>query len=177
MTATKPSKPAKRKPQRRPVYFRVAKLMDPATGEVFGCLVPRYPCDARAMRESGYKTGSELRAELKKPRNAKFHRLAHAIGGLMVDQVEGFEDMDAHGAFKKLQGDCGACCEPMELDLGTLGKVSIQVPRSIAFDEMDEGDFHALVRAIYDHIAARYWPTMTPAAVEEMALMYERDSA
>lgn len=166
-----------KKANRRPLYFVVRKMADPDTGEMIGCLVPDSGLDRRAMRDRKYTVGTQLRAELKKPRNVAFHRLAHAIGGLMVDQVEGFDGMDAHSAFKRLQGESGACCEPMELDLGTLGKVSVQVPRSISFDEMDEGEFHELVSAVYDTIVERYWPTMAPAAIEEMALMYERDSA
>lgn len=163
--------PAKR--PRKPVYFCVERLVRVSTGEEIGALVPRYACDARAMRDRKYTIGTELRAELKKPRNAKFHRLAHAIGSLMVDQRDEFMAMDPHAAVKRLQRECGVCCEEMTIDLGPLGQVAVKVPRSIAFDEMEESDFSALVKAIYDHIAATYWTGMTPEAIEEMVLMYE----
>ena len=87
-----------KKPNRRPIYFVVRKMADPDTGEMVGCLVPDSGLDRRAMRDRKYTVGTQLRAELKKPRNVKFHRLAHAIGGLMVDNVESFSNLDAHSA-------------------------------------------------------------------------------
>jgi len=36
---------------RRPVYLLVRKLMDPATGEEIGALVPAHDVDARLLRE------------------------------------------------------------------------------------------------------------------------------
>jgi hypothetical protein len=165
-TAKKPKRP------RRPVYFRVARVVDLETGEQVGALVPLTKWDARNMRDRKLHVGAELRGELKQRRNVKFHRLAHAMGALMVYQHEGF-DGSAHDAIKRLQRECGVCCETQTLDLGPLGKVPVSVPRSLAFDEMDESEFAELMQAIYRHVAKAYWPTMTPEAIEEMALMYD----
>jgi hypothetical protein len=155
----------------RPVYVEVRKLVDPATGEEIGCLVPRYSCDRRALRDRGFAVGTELRCELKKARNPQFHRLAHAIGSLVVDQIPEFEGLDAHEAVKRLQRETGVCCESMEIDLGPLGKVPVSVPRSIAFDEMGEDEFQRLVQAIFALIARRYWPQLDAAGVEELVRM------
>lgn len=166
-------------PHKRParhVYLTVRKMVDPDTGERVGCLVPRYRCDARTMRERKLSVGTEVRAELKKPRNAKFHRLAHAIGGLVVDQIEGFENLDAHGALKRLQRECGVCCDEQDMEIPGIGRLAVRIPRSIAFDEMDEGEFSGLVAAIYRHIAATYWPSMTEAQIARMVEMYEQES-
>lgn len=163
----------KAKRPRRPVYFRVARVADLDTGEQIGALVPLTKWDARAMRDRKMHVGVELRAELKQRRNVKFHRLAHAMGALMVDQHEAFADTTAHEALKRLQRECGACCEAMPLDLGPLGIVTANMPRSIAFDELDESEFAELMQAIYRHVAAKYWPTMDEHAVEEMVLMYD----
>jgi hypothetical protein len=151
----------------------VERLVRPDTGELVGALVPRYGCDRRAMRERGYTVGSEVRAELKKRRNVKFHRLAHAIGAMCVDQLDTFAGLDAHAAIKRLQRETGVCCEEMALDLGPLGTVAVKMPRSMAFDEMGEDEFSQLVEAIYKHLAATYWPSMTPEAIAGMADMYE----
>lgn len=150
---------AKKKRPRRPVYFRVERLVRPDTGEAVGALVPLSKWDARAMRDRKYSVGAELlRAELKKRRNVKFHNLAHAIGALMVDQHEAFAGLSAHDALKKLQAESGAACETVQYDLpGGLGKLTRTEPRSIAFDEMDEGEFSEVVQTIYRHIAAKYW--------------------
>ena len=164
-------KSLKAKRPSRPVYVEVRKLVDLATGEELGCLVPMYKCDRRALRDRGFAVGTELRCELKKARNPKFHRLAHAIGSLVVDQIPEFEGLDAHEAVKRLQRETGVCCESMEIDLGPLGKVPVSVPRSIAFDEMSEDEFQQLVRAIFALIARRYWPQLDAAGVEELVRM------
>jgi hypothetical protein len=163
--------PMKARRPKKPVYVEVRQLMVPETGELVGALVPRYACDRRAMRERGYHVGLELRAELKAARNPGFHRLAHAIGSLVVDQIPEFEGLDAHEAVKRLQRETGVCCESMEIDLGPLGKVPVSVPRSIAFDEMSEDEFQQLVRAIFALIARRYWPQLDAAGVEELVRM------
>lgn len=103
---------------RRPVYLVVRKLMDPDTGEVIGALVPAHPIDQRLLKERKFHVNREVRAELKQPRNAAFHRLAHAVGHLLVDNVEAFRDLDAHAALKRVQTESGVCCEPFEIDLG-----------------------------------------------------------
>ena len=163
--------PKKARRPKKPVYVEVRQLVDPATGELVGALVPRYACDRRAMRERGYHVGLELRAELKAARNPGFHRLAHAIGALVVDQLPEFENCDAHEAVKRLQRETGVCCESMEIDLGPLGKVPVSVPRSIAFDEMSEDEFQQLVRAIFHLLASKYWPGMGADAIEQLVQM------
>ncbi|MDE2468619.1 MAG: hypothetical protein KGL35_07720 [Bradyrhizobium sp.] len=164
------ARPAAKRP-RKPVYLRVERLVRPDTGEIVGALVPRYGCDKRAMRERGYTTGTEIRAELKKPRNAKFHRLMHALGALLVDQADGLEDLDAHGAIKRLQRETGVQCDEMSIDVPGIGSLAVKMPRSIAFDEMEEGDFSQLWAAIVRHASAKYLHGMTTEAIEEFAEM------
>lgn len=152
MSLTPAAKKIRAKRARRPVYLLVRRLVDPSTGELVGCLVPANDIDQRLLRERRFVVGKEIRAELKQSRNPAFHRLVHAVGYLLVDHVDGFESMTAHDAIKEIQKRAGVFCEPMEIDLGQLGKVEVQVPRSIAFDEMDEGEFHELFRGLTDYI-------------------------
>lgn len=170
------ARPKVAKRAKRPIYFTVERLVRVSTGEEVGALVPRYRCDAKEMRARKYCVGTELRAELKKPRNPKFHRLAHALGQLAVDHIEGFESLSAHDALKRLQRECGVQCESQELDLGPLGKVPVSVPRSIAFDELDEGEFGELFAGVVLHIRKAYWPTLSEEAIEELTHMTERDA-
>jgi hypothetical protein len=175
MTAA--AKKVKAKRRSRPVYLRCEKLVRPETGEEVRAWTALTKWDARALRDRKYHVGDEVRAEFRKPRNVKFHRLAHALGTMMVEQHEAFAGMNAHDALKRLQRECGAFCDEMTmtLDLGTLGVhiVPVKEARSISFDELDEGQFQELVSAIYKHIAAKYWPTMTAEAVEIMVEAYE----
>lgn len=168
---TSPLSKAKAKRAKRPVYLVVRKLIDPETGELVGALVPANLIDQRLLRERKFNVGREVRAELKQSRNPAFHRLAHALGHLLVDNVEGFEGLDAHGALKRVQAASGICCEPLEIDLGPLGNVSVQQPRSIAFDEMDEAEFGEFFRGICDYIDRHYLSGLTDAVRGDYLLM------
>ena len=149
---------AKAKRARRPIYLMVQRLVDPATGEEVGALVPAHPIDKALLRERKFNVGREIRAELKQRRNVKFHRLIHSVGQLLVENCDGFESMTGHDAIKQVQREAGVMCESMEIDLGSLGKVPVKVPRSIAFDEMDEGEAHELFEGLRKHIEAKYLP-------------------
>ena len=163
--------PKKARRPKKPIYMDVRRLVDPATGESIGALVPRYSCDRRAMKERRYHVGQELRVVIRKARNPGFHRLAHVIGALVVDQLPDFENLDAHEAVKRLQRETGVCCETMQIDLGPLGKVPVTVPQSLAFDEMGQEDFERLVQAIFRLLASKYWPGMSEDAIQSLCDM------
>lgn len=157
---TEAAKRIRAKRARRPVYLLVRRLADPETGELVGALVPASAIDARLLRERGFHVGREIRAELKQPRNAAFHRLAHAVGHLLVDNVEEFRDLTAHEALKRVQRAAGICCEPFEIDLGPLGKVQAMQARSLAFDEMEEDEFRVFFEGVTAYIAEHYAQVM-----------------
>lgn len=159
-------KPAK-KPS-RPIYFVIRRLVDPHTGEEVGALVPRHQIDRRLMRERAYRIGDDLRADLKKPRNVKFHRMVHALGGILADHIEDFHGMDCHAVIKRLQRESGICCEEQEVDIPGVGKLVIKVAMSLSFDDMDEGAFYQLWQGICRHIAAKYWPDFTEEQISSM---------
>lgn len=173
MTSTTKPKPKKR--ARRIVHFRVERLVRIETGEEVGAPVPLTRWDARAMRDRKYHTGSELRADLSKKRNPMFWRLAHAMAAMVIDQIDDFANLAVHDALKKLQADSGAACEIVEYDIPELGHVTRSEPRSLSFDECDEGEFSEVMSTIYRHIGKKYWPSMDEFAIEEMVAMYERN--
>lgn len=159
----------KRKAKKPPnAYFEVRLLVDPATGQEVGALVPRHKSDRRMLREKRLKVGDVVRLTLRKPRNEKFHRLVHGLGALVGQQVDGFEHMDAHAVIKRLQADSGVMCEPVVYQIPGLGNLTRSEPRSLAFDEMDEGEFQTLWRGICAHLIATYWPALDEAAIESM---------
>jgi len=166
---TAAAKKIQAKRARRPIYVTPMRLVDPRTGEEHAALVPAHPIDQRLCRERGYRIGEVYRAEIKAARNRGFHRLFHAIGSLLVDSVEGFEHLDSHGAVKHVQTLSGVCCETQMVDMGTIkfgdivvpvGLVPVKVPRSMAFDEMDEDEARVLFDGITAYIGQHYTSVM-----------------
>ena len=49
--------------------------------------------DQFLCREREYRAGDVVRCEIKKARNIKFHRLVHALGRLVSDQIDKFQGM------------------------------------------------------------------------------------
>jgi hypothetical protein len=159
-----------KKPKRQPVYLEARRLVDPATGEEIGALVPASPYDSRRLRALKLGQGQGLRAELSKPRNVKFHRLVHALGQLLADHWPAFAGLPAHEAIKRAQMESGTACDVQMIDMGTLdmgalgkfelGKVPAKVARSLAFDSMDEAEFGelfaGLTRWIDENVVAHF---------------------
>lgn len=135
---------AKRKLRDRDVRFTVARMVDPATGELVGCLRPSHPVDVRSLRERKFHVGKELRATLRQDRNPKFYRKAHVLAGWLADNVEAFAGLSQHDALKKLQELSGVGCEAVEYDLPGIGKLTRTEAESLNFADMDEGRFNEL---------------------------------
>jgi len=159
----------------RPIYALCLRLVDPATGEEIGAFAPSNDIDRRLAKDRGYRVGHEYRLEIKASRNAAFHRLAHVIGHLLVDNVEAFRDLDAHAALKQVQLDSGICCEMVEMDASPVVKalldaaetvlgagarkvlaavlpeirtIPVKVAQSLAFDSMEEEAFAGFFKGI-----------------------------
>jgi len=183
MTATTAAQRKAAKRARRPIYLQVARLVDPRTGEEIGALVPANGIDQRLLRERKFTVGKEIRAELKQSRNPAFHRLAHAVGNLLADNVEAFRDLTAHEALKAVQLEAGVCCFEREIDatpvisavlaaaeavfgagaakllrtvLPEVRTVKVKEARSLAFDEMAEDEFRGFFEGITAYIAEHY---------------------
>lgn len=164
MTTTEAQRKVKAKRARRPIYLTPMRLVDPTTGEEHAAFVPCHEIDRRLARERGFRVGHEYRAEIKQSRNVRFHRLAHAVGHLLVDNVEKFRDKSAHDALKQVQADSGVCCdvERFVIDLGQFGRHEVErnVPRSIAFDDMEEDEFANFFNGITAYIGEHYASVM-----------------
>lgn len=134
-----------------------------------GVLIPHSELDRARLREKGYRRGDVLSAELTKPRNPRFHRLAHALGRLIADNVEAFEGMDAHRVLKRLQWESGHGCEEMGVQVPGAGLATVRWPRSLSFASMDEGEFREIYSGLCRHVAKTYWSGLDEAEVERMA--------
>lgn len=167
---------AKARRARRPIYATVMRLVDPDTGESIGAYVPAHPIDRELAKERKDPVGALVRLEVKRPRNIKFHRLVHAIGNMLVENVDGFEHLNSHDAIKRVQRESGICCEEMEIDIPNVGKLMVKVPESLSFDEMDADRFGQLFNGITDHIDRTYAPSLTVDARAEYFLAVQRNS-
>lgn len=130
------------------------------------------PADSYAQsrcRERGYRVGDLLAAELVKPRNPKFNRLVHRIGQLVVANIEAFSGLDAHQAIKRLQIEGKVACDEIGIMVANYGMVIQLIPRSLAFELMEEGEYQAAARGICRTIAERYWPELDEDQIAEMA--------
>lgn len=148
---------AKRKPERFPL--RVVR----------GAFQPADLSTIARLRDKGFKTGDLVFVEFRKPRNPKFHRLAHALGQLCAENIEAFEGMDPHRVLKRLQIEAQIGCDEMAIVVPGVGKCLHLIPRSLSFESLDEGEFHEVIAGFSRHIARQYWPSLTPEAIESMA--------
>lgn len=153
---TEAAKKIRAKRARRPIYLTCMRLVDPATGVEYGAFVPSHPIDQRLAKERGYRVGHEYRAEIKQARAAWQHRLIHKIGQLMVDNVEGWEQLKSHDAVKRLQRESGICCEELEVDIPSVGRLMVKQAESLAFDDMEQDRFEQLFDGITEHIGKEY---------------------
>ncbi|MGQ4661318.1 hypothetical protein [Lysobacter sp. F6437] len=156
MTQTAAQKKIRAKRARRPIYCTVMRLVDPVTGEEHGAFVPAHPIDKRIAKERRYRVGETYRIEAKQARVPWQHRLIHKIGALMVDNVEGWEQLTTHDAVKRLQRESGTCCEELEIDVPGVGRLMVKQAESLAFDEMEQDRFEVLFDGITEYVGANY---------------------
>lgn len=121
------------------------------------------------LREKGYNVGDVVLASLTKPRRPKFHRLGHAFGKLVADNIDEFNGMDAHAVLKRLQWEANVECDVMGVKVPGVGFVEVRIPSSLSFASMDEGTFKTLFHGLAWHVAENYWPDLTAEQIEEMA--------
>lgn len=145
-----------------------------------GCLFPADDIAEEALRTRGYKLNDKVSAVLRKPRNPKFHRLAHVFGKMLVENLEPFENLNSHEALKKIQIEAQIKCKEIliretrtrpQLYTGKVTEmvdVAYLIPKSLSFESMDEAEFREVYRAMAEHISKFYWTDLTPQQVEEM---------
>lgn len=134
-----------------------------------GCLCPADSYTTTRLREKGYKVGDLLFADLTKPRNPGFYRLAHRIGALCAANIQDFAGMEAHAILKRIQWEAGIGCDEMGVQVPGVGLAMVRIPRSLGYESMDQGEFHEVTRAFCRHIASQYWRGMSEDQIAEMA--------
>lgn len=153
--------------KREKVYLRV----------VPGALQPADNYAATTLRNRGFHVGDILKADITKLNNPKFNRLLHFIGQLCAANLDEFTGMDAHRVLKRLQLEGGIACEEIGIKVPGFGMVTQRIPRSLAFESMDDGERHEVARAMCRHLSENYWPSASPEAIEAMAESMVQEAA
>lgn len=148
-----------KKTSRQKTLWRVTK----------GALVPYDGATVAYLRDRRYGMGDVIGAVLTKPRNPRFHRLAHALGSLLAENVEAFESVEAHQVLKRLQIEANIGCDEIALNFPGVGPCTYRVPRSLSFESMDEGEFKTVIAAMCKHVSKTYWPSLSAEQIESMA--------
>lgn len=141
------------------IYLRVQK----------GSLVPADSLAEEQIRSRGYTVGQIVQVEIFKLRSQAFNRLAHRIGCLVADNIEAFHGMDAHKALKRLQIESGAACDEIGISIPGFGMCIQKIPRSFSFEAMSEDEYKDSIKKMCDYVSERYWPTISPEKIAEMA--------
>lgn len=113
--------PAPKTRRKEPIGFKV-RMVAPWHDDDRGQLVyvPASQSDADRLKPLHHKEGDLVFADFRKPRNPGFHKLAHAIGKLAVQNIEGFGHLTPHEALKRLQLESGVGCEAIRVNMNSL---------------------------------------------------------
>lgn len=158
--------PSKRKRDREVLMMRVGK----------GILTPADSYTTQRLRAKAFHTGDLVGVELRKIRNPAFHRLAHALGSLLVENTDRFLGLNAHQALKRIQYEAGVGCDEMSVQAGDEMAV-VRIPRSLSFASMDDGEFHEIYSQMCGYIARTYFPKLTQEQVAQMAELMTAEAA
>ena len=134
-----------------------------------GRLEPASMRDVAEIRRLGLTIGESVTARIMRSRSAGFMRLAHRIGRVVRENVDGGQHMTDHDAIKRLQWESGVECERMAVRMPDVGMVEVRMPRSISYDSMDEDRFRLMIRSLCEYIVEEYWPECSPGQIERMA--------
>ena len=136
-----------------------------------GGFAPADEYTSRKLRERNYVIGEIVAGQITKPRNPKFWRMAHALGNLVAENIEGFEGMEAHKVLKGIQREAMIECDEFAFNVKGCGMVTQYIPRSLSFESMNEEVFSEVYKQMCQHIVTTYWPDENTESVESMAEM------
>jgi len=100
-------------------------------------LVPLYDSDMNEKRK--LKLGEDYECVIKKTRNLQFHKKFFALINLGCDNSPREMPIDAYRAYVTMKAGW--------VDVYTTDRGKMALPRSIAFDKMDENEFAELYKA------------------------------
>lgn len=136
-----------------------------------GVFLPASDLERARLRKMRLATGTVVEIRFNQVRNSRQWVRAHKLGQLVVENIEGFEGMDAHGALKRLQGAAGAACDEYPVVDPKTGEITstVRVPRTLAFGEMEETEFQEVLAKICQYLIDTYWQGLEQYQIEDMS--------
>lgn len=127
-------------------------------------LVPKYDSDREEFRN--LKRNTDVLVEVGQKRNYEFHKKFFALLKLTYDNFpEWLEDsLNVHSVEDlrtRLKVDLGL------YEVSHYGNQSVIIPKSIAFDKMDETEFDKFYRSSVNHILKNYLKGVNNEQIEE----------
>ena len=131
-------------------------------------LVPSNEQTQAEVKRRSYKDGDVLANKLTKPRNPGFHRYAHYLGKLVVQNIDSFSHMSEHSALKRLQIEGGIECEIFHVMDANGDAMEYKYPKSLSYESMDQIKFRDAVGAMMDYLIDAYWPAESHDSINNM---------
>lgn len=108
------------------------------------------------------KPGTWIRMEWARPRNGRFHRKFFALLQLVADNSEVYDTAEkALVAVKLVTGHFDLMVHP------ETGEI-LQIPRSISYDSMEQGEFDTFYSAAIDAVLRHILPTMDRETADQL---------
>lgn len=130
------------------------------------------------LRKKRLHRGDEVRLVVMKPRNYQQWRKAHQLGTFIAQNLEAFERFqteagrtDSHGALKHLQFLSGIECDETRVTLPDGTELLARTTRSLAFDELDEGEFQAAYGGFCQYLINTWWSGMSEDEIQDAATL------
>jgi hypothetical protein len=164
------------------LYLRLVKATVEGVERLVMVAADRFSADM--LKGKNIRRGDKVRAWVGKERDGRSWNRAHALGQLLVDNIEGYEHLNAHQALKRLQTLAGVECDDTMITGVTVpcphcgGHLEVpamqaRAPRSLAYDHMDEMVFQTVYTALRKYIKDNYWPECSEAQIDQMASLVE----
>lgn len=141
-----------------------------------GCLVPTDETTVEFMRAAHFRVGDTVSCEITMLRSTVFFRAVHKLARLLIANTDTFHGKREHDVIKRLQTESGVWCDVVRADGvgmvdGKTGAVIesylVFLPRSVAFDSMDEAEFRHGFDRIAEYVAEKYWPDFDLSLLDE----------
>lgn len=125
------------------------------------CLVPSTPFDEGIVRRQRWETGEVVCSEFRKPRVGWHHRQIFGMLRFVFEAQERFGNPEALRRHLALQ--TSFVIEDIDRATGEL----VRIPRSWAYNDMDELEFTQLHAELVPVILREFFPSCTPAWLKE----------
>ena len=160
-------KPEKKKREKKPPKARrnpnvaIRLVVTPE-----GTFKPVDEASRQICRSRKFYAGIELLGYMYQMRSSENWAKAHGLGQALVEHVEAFHGLNAHTALKKLQEDGRIAVSVEKVEIKGIGFLERVVADSLAFDEIDEGEFQEIYGRMVEYARVTYWPQLDEAGMQ-----------